>query len=187
MYFTKLDTIPTDIDFFEFKGAPGKSYPGLKPSMRISYYHFIGGLTGKNIALFNQHFPKLTDIIPDQILLVEITGSGKLPAHIDHGPRVVLNWYLHSNGSETSFYTKNEGAQGIKHTGETESNIFYFKDVTRVGEFVAKDNEVYLLNVGQVHSVDSPNEGVRRFVSLSWHNRTYEEILESIRLYKCNQ
>jgi hypothetical protein len=178
MYFTKLDTFTIDTDLFEYKGPAGKSYPGLAPGIWLKYYHL------SNRAMYNQHFPKFTDIVPDVVWLAEISGRGVLGPHIDHGPKVVLNWYMNSNDSETSFYIKNEGATGLIFPGETEPNIFFFNAVTKVDEFIAKDNEAYLLNVSKIHSVHSPNLGTRRFVTLGWNRNSYEEVLESIRLYR---
>jgi hypothetical protein len=178
MHYVKLDNFSIDIDLFQYKGIPGHNYPGITPGIWLRYYNF------SDINKYKEYFPKFTDLIPDTILLAEITGKGVLGPHIDHGPKVVLNWYVNSNDSFTYFYNKNEGAQGIILPGQTEANIFFPNQVTKVDEFVAKDNDAYLLNVSKIHSVLSPNEGVRRFVSIGWKTRSYEEVLESIRLYR---
>jgi hypothetical protein len=178
MHYTKLDTFNIDIDLFQYKGIPGKSYPGITKGMYLKYYQF------SDITKYINHFPKFTNILPDSILLAEISGTGVLGPHIDHGPKCVLNWYETSNDSVTYFYTKNENAKGIVFPGETEPNIFYPNEVSVIDEFVANNNEAYLLDVSKIHSVYSPHDGVRRFVSLGFSRNTYIEVLESVRLYR---
>ena len=177
MHYTKINTFTTDIDLFQYKGYPGKMYPGVTRDIWLRYYQF------SKIDMYHQHFPKFTDIEPDTILLAEITGKGYIGPHMDHGPKCVLNWYYNSNDCVTYFHNKKSGAKGITIAGEIQPNVFYTSDVTTVNEFTAKDNEIYLLNVSEIHSVNMPQQGVRRFVSLGWSQYSYDDILESIRLY----
>jgi hypothetical protein len=178
MYYTKLDTFSIDINLFDYAGYPGKIYPGTTKDIWLRYFQF------NNVDIYNNHFPKFTDLVPDTILLAEISGKGYIGPHMDHGPKCVLNWYYNSNDCITYFHVKKPNAKGIVLAGETEPNVFYSHEVTKVNEFTAKDNEAYLLNVSEIHSVLSNQEGVRRFVSLGWSKYCFDDVLESIRLYQ---
>ena len=60
------------------------------------------------------------------------------------------------------------------------ANIFPLTDVDLVDEFVAEQNDMYLLDVSKIHSVDSPNRGIRKFISFQWVGIPFEKIRDSL-------
>lgn len=176
MHYSNLGILDIDIDLNSLKGSISTQYPGTTTPMTLSYYYV------NNYKLFYEKLPMFMDLVPDIILIAEINGPGYLGAHRDHGPKCVLNWYVESNNDKTIFYKEKSNAKPYIAAGEKTANIYNIEDIEIVDEFVAKDNEMYLLNVSEIHSVHSHNAGVRRFINLAWHNIDYNTVLQRIRM-----
>ena len=58
--------------------------------------------------------------------------------------------------------------------------VYMFDDLECVDSFTAKQNDCYLLDVQQIHSVKKPNNGTRRFITFQWYNATFQDVLDSI-------
>jgi len=175
MHYSNLGLLDIDIDLDSLKGTLSNKYPGTVPGMELCYYYV------NNYKLFYEKLPMFLKLLPDIILIAEINGPGYLGAHRDHGTNCVLNWYVESNSDRTLFYKEKPDANPYIAPGETSANIYDIDDIEIVDEFIAKDNELYLLNVSEIHSVHSYNVGIRRFVNLAWRNTDYDTILQRIR------
>jgi hypothetical protein len=175
MNYCNLGKLDVDLDLESLKGTLVKQYPGETPSMSLRYYHI------NNYNIVYEKLPMFFKLSPYMMLIAEINGPGFLGAHRDHGVMCVLNWYKNSNDDKTLFYKEKPEAEPFIADGEKVANIYKLSEVDLVEEFVAKDNEMYLLNVSEIHSVDSYNCGVRRFISLAWSKDDYETILERIK------
>jgi hypothetical protein len=175
MTYSNLGLLDIDIDLGSLKGTLSNKYPGTEPGMELRYYYV------NNYKLFYEKLPMFIKLLPDIILIAEINGPGHLGAHRDHGTKCVLNWYVESNNDRTFFYKEKLNAKPFVAEGETVANIYSLDEVEIVDTFTAKDNEMYLLNVSEIHSVLSTNKGVRRFVNLAWRNADYNTILQRIR------
>ena len=176
MNYSKICNLSLDLDLSSLKGKEVNSYVGLGDGM-LRYY-----LSADYTEIFSK-FPQFTKIQPKIRLIAEIDGSGSIGPHVDHGPNVVLNWYFKSNQATTLFYRKKEDSVPFKAEGEDTANLYNNSDIELIDSFTAKDGDVYLLDVSKVHAVSSPKPGNRLFLSYSWENYTFDEILESIRLY----
>jgi hypothetical protein len=119
-------------------------------------------------------------IKPKQVQLAEIVGAGHLLPHIDHNISACANYYVETNGSTTYFYNKKPEATGFIYPGRDVANIFALTDVDLVDEFVAQPNDMYLLDVSKIHSVDSPNVGIRRFISFQWVGVPFDQIRDTL-------
>ena len=176
MHYNNLGILDIDIDLNSLKGTISIQYPGTTPPMQLCYYYV------NNYKLFYEKLPFLK-LMPDMITIAEINGPGYLGAHRDHGTKCVLNWYVESNSDKTIFYKEKPDATPFVAPGEQTANIYNIEDVEPVDEFIAKDNELYLLNVSEIHSVHSYNHGIRRFVNLAWRDTDYDTILQRVRQY----
>lgn len=169
----KLDSL----DFERLKGNIVTSY-GRAPRPVLTYYRLNDPEYLKSLMPEKM----FADIPPFQVQLAEIVGSGHLLPHIDHNISACANYYVETNGSTTYFYKKKENGHGFVYPGRAAANIFGLDQVDCVDQFVAEANDMYLLNVSKIHSVDSPNPGIRRFISWQWVNVPFEQVRDSLTL-----
>lgn len=131
-----------------------------------------------------QYWPRLRDLRPGMIQFATITSQrgGYLRPHRDHGDlKCVINWYLTSNNSTTAFYVERDQAQPYCAVGESHAKIYLGHQINKVSEFQARDGDIYLLNVSEIHSVHAPQGGIRSFITMSWKDRSYQEVLSAAR------
>ena len=136
--------------------------------------------------VWSLHTRKFCKIDPTYIIYASITGNpssenpGLIGPHIDHGPRVALNYYLEAETDITYFFKNSKNISGKVYPGKEEANVFDEKDLEPVGNFVANSRETFLLNVSQIHCVRKLTDIKRSFISYSWHHNTYQEILDNL-------
>jgi hypothetical protein len=109
-------------------------------------------------------------IDPIRICYAEIVGHGTLGAHRDYGAKTALNFYINSCNATTNFY---------RTDNHSNKNIFTMSEIELIDSFIAKDNEYYLLNVDQIHSVIFPETGKRTFITWQW-TVDFEEVIVSL-------
>lgn len=172
MSYTKICNLNLGLDLEQLKGKPEKQYEGLNDGM-LQYYQ----LNDLNVI---SNIPMFSTIKPDNVLIAEINGSGSIGPHIDHGPKCVLNWYKQSNNSMTMFYKSKENSIPFRAENEDEAKLYKHEDLVLYDCFSASDNDIYLLDVSKIHAVSSPRPGNRLFLSFSWKDYTYSEVLENI-------
>lgn len=179
MVFKKINfNINTPMDCDRLKGDYVTSY-GKSPNPVITYY------TIKDVEYLNSLLPGVLpwdSIPPFSVKYVELIDeqSGHLQPHVDHDISLCANYYITTTKSITHFYEKKDEAKGFAYGSRKSSNIFYFHEVDKVGDFCANDNEMYLLDVSKIHSVESPNPGLRRFLSWQWKSTTFEEVVNGL-------
>ena len=177
--FKKINfSISQSIDFSRLKGDYVTGY-GKSPNPTITYY------TIKDIEYLNSLLPDKMpwdSTPPFSVKYVELIDeeSGHLQPHVDHDISLCANYYITTNKSITHFYEKKDAAKGFAYGSRKSSNIFYFHEVDKVGDFCANNHELYLLDVSKIHSVESPNCGLRRFLSWQWKSTTFDEVVNSI-------
>jgi hypothetical protein len=103
---------------------------------------------------------------PDSLSYVEILGK-ETAAHLDVNVNVNLNVYVNGNGGVTEFYTSSV---------ESENNWFDLKNLTKCNEFVANENDIYLLNAQEIHRVSSMGNSRREIIQACWHNKSFQEV-----------
>lgn len=168
--FKKINVnMPTDFDSFKLKGEKQISYGGS-----LSYYHI------KDREYFSNIFPSLCKIPPATIFYVEIIGNIK--PHRDHNVSCCINYYFTSNNSTTYFYKHIENTAPWVFPGKKTANIYASASVECVDKFKSDDNETYLLNVSEIHSVNTKSSGVRRFITWQWtpSQASYQDILDNL-------
>lgn len=173
--YKKIDFKLKDLDFDRLKGDVVTSY-GRAPNPVLTYYRL------KDPEYFKSLLPEkmFFGIKPKQVQLAEIVGEGHLLPHIDHNISACANYYVETNGSTTYFYNKKPHATGFIYPGREVANIFALTDVDLADQFVAEQNDLYLLNVGKIHSVDSPNIGIRKFISFQWVGVPFDEVRDTL-------
>lgn len=173
--YKKIDFKLKDLDFERLKGSVVTRY-GRAPNPVLTYYRLADPVYFKSLLPAKMFF----GIAPLQVQLAEIVGAGHLLPHIDHNISACANYYVDTNGSTTYFYNKKPEATGFMYPGREVANIFALTDVDKVSEFTAEQNDLFLLDVSKIHSVDSPNSGIRRFISFQWTGVPFEQIRDTL-------
>jgi hypothetical protein len=176
-FFSKLDNVflNPDSDWEKFKGPHLYSQYNSGPVL-LQYFNI------NNIEEFKkQHYRKIFSLLPDRVSFAVIYGKGVLLPHKDHGCQVSLNYYIDAEDDVTQFYEALEpNVVGATYPGKIQSNIFNETDLLAKDNFVAKSNELFLLNVSEIHSVIKTSIKPRVFIAYSWNHITYEELLTDI-------
>lgn len=165
-------------DFERLKGAYVTSY-GRFPRPNLSYYRLNDSEYFSSILPDEVPWAKIP---PLQVQVAEITDptGGHLLPHIDHNVSAVLNYYINCANSTTHFYKIKTNGMGFVYPGRASANIFTLDQVDKVCDFTAKDGDMYMLNVSEIHSVETPKPGTRRFIQWQWIGIPYEEIKASL-------
>jgi hypothetical protein len=178
--YCKIDfKLKEDPDFERLRGPFYTSY-GKFPFPVISYYDI------KDMDYLNSLLPDEMPwdaLPPDKVKVSEINNviAGHLIPHIDHGISVCANYYSKTGNSTTYFYKVKNQETATVYPGKDTANIYGFDQVDCVGEFTADTNDLYLLNVSQIHSVNTPKAGKRQFITWQWLDATFDEIVGALR------
>ena len=176
-FYSKLNNnfLNNDYDWTRFKGS--SLYSQYNSEEILLQYFSIDNHT----EFKRQHTRKFFSIIPDRVSFSVITGKGKLLPHKDHGFQVSLNYYINACKDTTQFYDiSHPNVVGISYPGRSQSNIFDENELTKTDRFIAASNDVFLLNVSEIHSVIKISSEPRVFISYSWKSVSYDEILVDI-------
>lgn len=176
-FYSKLENnfINPASDWHKFKGESLYSQY-ISGSVILQYFNIHN-----EQEFIKQHRQKIFSVNPSRVSFAIISGKGMLFPHKDHGCQVSLNYYITANEDITNFYNiNNSNASGIKYPGKIESNIFNEKDLKKEDNFIANSNDLFLLNVTEIHSVEKINNSPRMFIAYSWDNITYDELLIDI-------
>jgi hypothetical protein len=127
-------------------------------------------------AVVNYIKSKFPDFFQSWISNVRLTFiSASTPPHKDFGSYVSINYYLVTGNGPTIFWTANSDAH------QYTENVYQFKDLTEKCSFVATTNSSYLLNVGEVHTVDVEKNSVRKIIRLVFKpNVSYNMVLDKL-------
>ena len=168
-YFQKLNFSidPGILNFADFKGD---FYFGYECNgSRLDYYYIRNDLK----LLVRQLFSKIADVSPSQFKFVEITGAtGTVDPHRDYDLLCSVNYYFKAGGATTFWYKAKEHAVEQIST-EYLYQAYNHNDIELSDKFTAKNNECYLLNNAEIHSVSAGNE-TRQFIQIQYDKPYYE-------------
>jgi hypothetical protein len=177
VYFKKLDSaiMPPSVDSDSIKGAMLFHYGNIR-YFEVSDQSYLAAIH------------KSFKIPPKEVFLVE--GHGELRPHRDNGVYSCINYYLQPGGYTTSCWEPIENARrvkGKKYDKKTDSYkevelAYEPEDLIFLGSFLAEDSDVYMLNIGEVHSVngDKPKRP-RSMIQMQWH-LTMDELIKQLEL-----
>ena len=177
--FKKLDIVFDPIDIKKIKGDISRDYringTGFH-EFAIVDFEYVCSIFDKKI--------KFT-IKPNIIHIA--AGSVEILPHSDLC-NVSLNYYIEANGETTIFYraldkkAENFSKAGWWKARHAENDHIWLPDkLEEIDSFVAKKNEVWPIKTAIPHGVKL-NQGTpdRLMIRCVWHNRSYEEILDSL-------
>ena len=179
-YFQKLNFSidPGIVNFSDFKGD---FYLGYEcDGSRLDYYHIRNDLE----LLTRQLFSKIADVSPSQFKFVEITGAtGTVDPHRDYDLLCSVNYYFKAGNATTFWYKPKQHAVEQAST-EYLYRVYNHDDLELSNKFIAKNNECYLLNNSEIHSVSTGNE-TRQFIQIQY-DKPYHEIARLLNLAEGN-
>lgn len=129
----------------------------------------------------------IPDEFKDQFFMTHLAMRGKIVPHRDQGIRCKINIYLSDNNATTRFFNSKdpstfkkiaENCNGCDFEKFTSGNCACSlkpDNLELADEFVAKPNDVYLINTTEIHSVEELSPENPRYVLNLTTNLSYED------------
>lgn len=146
------------------------------------------GEDGKGIQyklVWTPETEKIYNILPQKYWkdfhISEMKIDCAVPPHTDTEIITSINFYLQTEGCRTIFYQpKIQNPRTLQIKNQTNGHIFYEEDLVEVDSFIAKDFEVWVLDVSQIHSVKG-NVTLRKAITLGTFQHKYEDVIEMLK------
>jgi hypothetical protein len=106
----------------------------------------------------------------------------EIPPHTDTGILASLNFYIKTQDCKTLFYKKRvENPRTIQIKNQVDGFIFDEADLIKTESFIATDNDVFLLDVSQPHSViPLSNFGERLAITLATSSHNFKAVCDML-------
>ena len=173
--FTKLDLThnfveqePTEL-LFKFGTVIDDEWIG------IAYYKAIPEMETKIKSFIPESYHHLFEVN------YMVINTHYIPPHNDDKIATTFNFYVNTADAVTKFHAKKENVsvETVRLPEQTNGRMYNADDLYVVSEFIAKPNEVYLLDVQQLHSVScSKKENRTGYCLQAYSGITYEKCLE---------
>jgi hypothetical protein len=173
--FTKLNLDFSDADIDNVELTFGHSYV-YKDRKVVLIHH-------PETAFVNHIKSKLPEEFRSWIRSVRVTYlKDPIPYHRDHGGFVCINYYVVTKNARTIYYTEKPDAEPFYAEGQATANLYNPEDLIEECSFVAKPNDCYLLNIGEIHHVDiCGEEAVRKLIQLTFNpDVTYNMVVDQL-------
>ena len=110
---------------------------------------------------------KLLEIEVPKLWILEIVptedSNVMLAPHVDGVRKTAINIYSNTNGERTCYYEYGSGGS-----------------INEVDSFVAKDDDIWLMDVAKPHAVELVPNKVRRVLTLSFITTPYEIVRQAL-------
>jgi hypothetical protein len=104
-----------------------------------------------------------------------------IPPHTDTEIITSINFYLQTEGCTTTFYKpKVDVIKTVQIENQTNGHIYFEGDLIEVDSFVAKDMEIWLLDVSQIHGVKG-EFNLRKAITLGTFVHKYKDVVEMLK------
>jgi hypothetical protein len=149
----------------------------------ISYGHEVDGqFRGISYSFVHLNSRKLYDLVPMKYWSNFYTQlmhiNTQIPPHTDSGIKFTINCYIKTDNCLTQFYKLNSNNPKItKLPMQTTGRIYDEADLIKTDSFIAKPNEVWVLDVSQPHAVFPLGEFKERVaITLSSMIYNYDDV-----------
>jgi hypothetical protein len=121
----------------------------------------------------------LKELIPEQFRTqfrasFMVINSKYIPPHKDNDITMVVNYYTQTSNATTTFWKQvNTNTQSFGNSG----SVYDECDLTQTSSFKAEQNDVWVLNVSEIHSVRSEGD-LRTAYCLQSETVTFDEFLK---------
>jgi hypothetical protein len=116
-----------------------------------------------------------------------VINSEEVLPHTDSDIKVSINVYLKPSSFTTFFYKKkHDDIKTIKIKNQTDGGTFDYNDLILQNSFVAETNDMWVLNVSEIHSVRSLNLGkkeTREMLVIQSSTMNFNSVYEMYRDY----
>ena len=113
--------------------------------------------------------------------LLSMTINTHITPHTDSGILCTINFYIESQNAITKFYKiKSSNPELNKLENQTNGNIFDLADLEEQSNFVANNNEAFILDVTNPHSVTCTKYGTRKALVLQTREFSYDEVCKML-------
>jgi len=125
---------------------------------------------------------QLYSILPERYWndfhLTVMTINRRIPPHTDTEIISTINFYIETENCETVFYkSKVDNPRTFQIENQTDGYIFMDEDLEPVASFIAKPNEIWLLDVKEIHSVEPLGDiKLRKAVTLGSFKHDYNAV-----------
>jgi hypothetical protein len=128
-----------------------------------------------NVDIFFKVIPKKYQ---DKFNLLLMTATANLPAHTDSDILATINFYINTGEAKTVFYKIiSSNPKTSKVAGQSNGNVFEIKDLEIYDSFMANNNEAYVLDITNPHSVeDVKSSDIRIAFVLQTTYFSYDEV-----------
>ncbi len=110
-----------------------------------------------------------------------MTINSSIYPHIDRDYKATVNFYLETGGEyETIFFSDGELAT-INDVVDYSSGVYNEETLTKVGSFIAKNNEAWLLDVSMIHTVHNTLGNERKALALRTTKYSYIEVYDMLK------
>lgn len=128
----------------------------------------------------------LLQVIPERyrhkffILVMQI--NDQIPPHTDSKVKCVINFYLSPGDYVTKFWkiTNNDPTKTSQVENQTNGRLFEYDALEYLSEFVADQNEAYILDVTQPHSVEKNTGGDRVALCVQTRDYSFDEVRQML-------
>jgi hypothetical protein len=136
----------------------------------------------KNLPEFLALHKGMFKIMPHIIRYCEFTGSDLVTPHRDKDISVSLNLYLETDNATTIYYK--ELNSDLSHTNykNIQPHISPLENLVEVNRFIAEPNDLYLLNVNEIHGILKTTTSPRTMITYRWAKYSFNQILHSLNL-----
>lgn len=146
------------------------------------------GENGKGIdykKVWSPEVEKIYSILPrrywQDFHLTIMTIDCIIPPHTDTEIVTSINFYLQTEGCRTVFYKpKGDDLKTVQVKNQTNGHIYFEEDLDEVDSFIAKDFEIWLLDVTKIHGVKG-NFNLRKALTLGTFTHKYKDVLEMLK------
>ena len=157
----------------------------LKGNKLMEYSNNIGHFKILDTDYLNGIFKNAFKIPPLEIFLVQ--AKSQISPHRDYRVVSCMNYYIKPEGYATNFWIPKPNARKIRGFRVDRQNKYEIVDLSYekndlllVDTFTAKENDAYLLNIGEVHSVEGDKKAnPRTLIQFQW-NMTIDELIDKL-------
>ena len=113
----------------------------------ISYHRVSSNKESEIMAMIPTEYQQYFDL---NLMYVDVA----IPPHTDSGIKSTINFYIKTDDCLTQFYEFNTNSPKTRQVdNQSDGFLFNENDLIKTDSFVAKPNEVWLLDVSKPHSV----------------------------------
>lgn len=161
----------------------------LKGNKLVEYSSSLGYFKILDHDYLNSIFRDAFKIPPQEVFLMQ--ANSKINPHRDYRTVSCMNFYVKPQGYATNFWIPKENARKIRGLRIDKSDKskyeiielrYHRDDLILADTFTAQENEAYLLNTGEIHSVDGDKSTEPRIaIQFQW-NMTIDELIAKLDL-----